>query len=340
MNTAVRLSVFGLALAVVFGGGWAIGRVIGPDGASAASSEATNAGHGGAEHGDTGPNAGDAGHSDAGHSGTGNNAGHSDAGPDAGHADAGHGDAGHGAAASASDALPGLASTQHGYTFAPQNTRLDAGAPADFRFRIVDGSSAPVTRFAVEHDKLLHLVVVRRDGAHYQHLHPELAADGTWSVPLTLPAAGSYRMFADFRPDGGEKTTLGVDVQAAGDYRPQAPAGEQRTSTVDGYTVTLEGPLTAGASATVTASVTSGGQPVTDLQPYLGAYGHLVALRDGDLAYLHVHPDGVPGDGRTSAGPRVTFAVQVPTAGRYLLFLDFQHGGVVRTASFVLEASR
>jgi hypothetical protein len=77
---------------------------------------------------------------------------------------------------------------------------------------------------------------------------------------------------------------------------------------------------------------------VTDLQPYLGAYGHLVALRDGDLAYLHVHPDGAPGDGRTAAGPQVTFYAEVPSSGSYRLYLDFQHAGTVRTAEFTAVA--
>jgi hypothetical protein len=74
------------------------------------------------------------------------------------------------------------------------------------------------------------------------------------------------------------------------------------------------------------------GHPVTDLQPYLGAYGHLVALRAGDLAYLHVHPTGHPGGGATPAGPQIRFAAEVPSTGTYRLYLDFRHEGVVRTA--------
>ena len=90
----------------------------------------------------------------------------------------------------------------------------------------------------------------------------------------------------------------------------------------------------------VTATISRNGRPVTDLDPYLEAYGHLVALRQSDLAYLHVHPDGHPGDGRTAPGPTVDFAVEVPSAGTYRLFLDFSHGGVVRTAPFVLTVDR
>jgi hypothetical protein len=93
-----------------------------------------------------------------------------------------------------------------------------------------------------------------------------------------------------------------------------------------------------GQESELTLSVSRDGQPVTDLQPYLAAYGHLVALRDGDLAYLHVHPAGEPGDGTTAPGPDITFYATAPSAGDYRLFLDFQHGDVVRTAEFTVRA--
>ena len=100
----------------------------------------------------------------------------------------------------------------------------------------------------------------------------------------------------------------------------------------------LAGDLVPGTSSALTLRVSRDGTPVSDLQPYLGAYGHLVALRDGDLANLHVHPDGAPGDGRTVAGPDITFHAQVPSAGTYRLYLDFQHNGTVRTAEFTAVA--
>ena len=95
----------------------------------------------------------------------------------------------------------------------------------------------------------------------------------------------------------------------------------------------VAGRLTAGQTSRLTMAIAKGAQPVADLQPYLGAYGHLVVLRAGDLAYLHVHPER-----SDTAGPEVTFDVEVPTPGAYRMFLDFQHGGVVRTASVTAAA--
>jgi hypothetical protein len=233
-----------------------------------------------------------------------------------------------------SELPPGLSVADNGYVLNLTQNSLAAQTQQTFRFTIGTADGGTVTKFAVEHEKKLHLVLVRRDGSGFQHVHPEMSEDGTWSVPLTLPAAGSYRVFADFKPENGVKTTLGADVQVAGAYEPQQFTENARESTVDGYVVRLTGDLTAGASSTVTTTVTKDGKPVTDLQPYLGANGHLVALRAADLAYLHVHPQDGPG-----AGPDVKFAVEVPTAGRYRLFLDFQHEGKVRTAEFTLATA-
>lgn len=233
----------------------------------------------------------------------------------------------------------GLQVSEDGYRLLPLTGQLSTGSPQPFRFRVLGPGNTPVTAYTTSHDKDLHLIVVRRDLSGFQHLHPSRSADGTWSIPLAVAAPGQYRVFADFQPAGRpDGLTLGADVPAPGDYqpRPLPPAGN--TATVDGYTVTLTGALQPGASSRLTLSVSKGGRPVTDLQPYLGAYGHLVALREGDLAYLHVHPDGTPGDGRTAAGPGITFHADVPSTGAYRLYLDFQHAGKVRTAEFTAVA--
>ncbi|CAM03416.1 hypothetical protein A8924_4540 [Saccharopolyspora erythraea NRRL 2338] len=308
MNTAARLSAYGAALALVFGGAWAAGAALGQSPGNAAqephghTAEDALAGHFGPEH------------------------------PDDGH---GHGGEEHSHGAEPVPA--GLPSTNGGYTLSPTTTTLPRGIVSEFSFRITAPSGKAVTGFKVEHDKRMHLVLVRRDTTGYQHLHPEMSPDGTWRVPMRIDTAGTYRVFADFVPAGGTAQTLGVDLSVPGEFTPAAHA-PSRVAEVDGYQVRLEGDLVAGRSAPLTAEVTRGGLPVTDLQPYLAAYGHLVALRAADLAYLHVHPEGEPGDGNTPAGPRITFDAEAPSAGTYRLFLDFQHSGEVRTAEFTVDA--
>ncbi|MFG3133594.1 hypothetical protein ACGFZU_38595 [Streptomyces tendae] len=247
---------------------------------------------------------------------------------------------GHGGHANATPA--GLQISEAGYTLDLKKPRVTAGEESELRFAIRDQDGHQVTSFRREHGKELHLILASRDLVTYRHLHPARAADGTWSTPVDLPAAGTYRVFADFTPDaeGATNLTLGADLAASGAYKAAALPEPAATTTIDGYTVTLNGTLSPGKAGELTLSVSRDGRPVTDLEPYLGAYGHLVALRSGDLAYLHVHPNGEPGDGTTKPGPGISFTATAPSAGTYRLFLDFKHNGAVRTAAFTVHTGK
>ena len=245
-----------------------------------------------------------------------------------------HGNTGHGGHETAGDGLPGgLLVSDRGYTLTPVPAPKDA-----FAFRIIGPGGRAVTAFDTQHDKRMHLIVVRRDLSGFRHVHPTMDADGTWRVASPLSGPGTYRAFADFKPAGADPLTLGIDTAVAGDAAPRPLPAPAATATVDGYTVTLHGSLAAGRASRLDLTISRNGRPVTDLQPYLAAYGHLVALRQGDLAYLHVHPDGEPGDGKTKPGPTVTFYAEAPSGGTYRLYLDFQHDGAVHTAEFTAVA--
>ncbi|MEK8108395.1 hypothetical protein NKG94_32190 [Micromonospora sp. M12] len=173
------------------------------------------------------------------------------------------------------DRLPGgLLVSERGYTLEP----VDAPA-GGFAFRIAGPDGRPVTRYDVAHDRKMHLIVARRDLSGFRHVHPDLAADGTWRVDTPLAGPGQWRAFADFTPTDGEPLTLGVDVTVPGELVERPLPAPATTTTVDGYTVTLAGAPQPGRTSPLTLTVSRGGQPVTDLEPYLGAYGHLVALR-------------------------------------------------------------
>ncbi len=232
--------------------------------------------------------------------------------------------------------VSGLSSSQDGYTLAVDTPTLEPGTVGDFRFRIVGPDGSPVRSYRTQHERDLHLIVASRDLRYFSHIHPTLGEDGVWSVPVEVPAAGAYRAFADFAVAGGPALTLGADVTAGNGGAPGPLPAPSTTAIVDGYQVTLTGAPSGPGDAEVGLVVSRDGRPVTDLEPYLGAYGHLVALRAGDLAYLHVHPEGRPHDGHTTAGPEVGFGAHFPTAGAYRVFFDFQHQGTVRTAAFTL----
>lgn len=252
----------------------------------------------------------------------------------------GHGDpeGTHGEGTTVAAALPGLSVSESGYTLVPERESLPAGAAVPFSFTVTGPGGEPVTEFVEAHEKELHLIVVRRDLTGFQHVHPVRDAAGTWRVPLDLRGPGVYRVFADFAtPSVADGLTLGTDVFVRGPFAPVPLPEPDRTAQVGEYEVTLTGDAVAGAEPELTFTVTKDGRPVRDLQPYLGSFGHLVALRTGDLAYLHTHPgeDAHPGE---QGGPAVAFVTEFPTPGRYRLFLDFQVGGQVRTAEFTMVA--
>ncbi|UUU20012.1 hypothetical protein [Streptomyces sp. DSM 40750] len=301
MNTGLRITAFAAALAATFGTAYGVGKGVEPVVSDA--TESAPARHDSHREASSEPDEGD------GHAGQ--------------HASAPAG---------------GLQISEGGYTLDLRTPSVTAGQRADLRFVIRDEDGRAVTAYQREHDKELHLILASRDLGTYRHLHPTRATDGTWSIPVDLPRAGGYRVFADFTPAGknAENLTLGADLAASGTFKPEKLPAPSDTAEVNGYEVELDGGLRPGAASELRLKVSRDGRPVTDLQPYLGAYGHLVALRSGDLAYLHVHPNGEPGDGKTAPGPDISFAATAPSTGAYRLFLDFKHEGKVHTAAFTV----
>jgi plastocyanin len=268
------------------------------------------------------------------------------------------GQAGHGGAGPAAG---GLAVSQDGYTFEPERTFFEPGESTRFSFAITDARGRTVRdEFEPEHERELHLIVVRRDTAIYEHVHPRKSEDGTWSVELTLSEPGVYRAYADFTIDGTGRT-LATDLFVPGDFRPEALPDPARTDSDGGYDVELRADgAKAGSESALTFAVTREGQPAENLEDYLGAKGHLVALREGDLAYLHVHPiargeqgassaqggahddghDNEQGDDAMTDAHEVSFAATFPSAGRYRLFLQFKTNGEIRTVAYTREVPR
>lgn len=252
---------------------------------------------------------------------------------------------GHGAHPSESaHSVRGLAVSDGGLQLSLQRSELRRGRPEMLRFAIVGGDGRRVRDYEVEHDKRMHLIVVRRDGRGFAHLHPELGEDGIWSARVTVRDAGAYRVFADFKRRGRAQT-LAADLAVDGnaDYRP-LPAPAATTQADGGYRVRLHAAgVRAGEEAQLRFTVMRDGRTVRT-EPYLGASGHLVAVREGDLAYLHVHPVGARAGGgqdpRAAHDDSVSFISRFPSAGRYGLYLQFKHAGRVHTAQFTRQVTR
>lgn len=323
MSAPTKLAGFGAGLALLLGGGAVAGATLGPDRGDvdrAAISHTPAAVHGGHEEPQETTTT------------MTTNASTSDGAHEA-----------HGATAPAGASMPGLAVSERGLRLDVRTPELRRGTRDELRFAIVDADSGVVRAFDTEHTKRMHVIVVRRDLTGFQHLHPRQAADGSWRVPVRIDDAGSYPVFADFSHED-EAMTLASDLRVDGpaDLRP-LPAPATSAVSDGGYEVRLDaGAVRAGDEAELRFAVTKDGRPV-HVEPYLGAGGHLVALREGDLAFLHVHPtDHGPGATEPPSGEHddaIGIGATFPSVGRYRLFLQFKHDGRVQTVAFIQEVS-
>lgn len=203
----------------------------------------------------------------------------------------------------------------------------EAGPDDEFlRLEIRDPDGDEVTDYVTRHQKELHLIALRKDFGGYRHLHPTWNSSDGWVMPDPGLDPGEWRLYADFQPEGGEPTVAYDDVRVPGEWTRVPSPPVTSSVVVGGYQVAAE-----QAEDNLAFTVSRDGKPVTDLESYLGAFGHLVVIRESDLSFLHVHPDDGP------AGPRVSFAVSGTEPGRYRAYFEFQHTGVVRTAGFTLE---
>jgi hypothetical protein len=222
--------------------------------------------------------------------------------------------------------LPATPDPTGGYTLVPRTTQLDPGRPGEYAFAL-RGTGRLATPPRV--------TVVRRDATHLAHPVPTAGPDGTWRAPLTLSAAGDYRVVVEVTPTAGAPGVLAADLVAPGPFDP-VPLTPSRVAEVDGYQVRLDGDLVPGAPEQVFATVSRDGAPVTDLEPLDGAFGSLAALRAGDLVPARVHPDAAQPAPADRAGPGIAFTAEVPAPGTYRLFLDFRHEGTQHTAVFTV----
>jgi len=248
----------------------------------------------------------------------------------------------------------------HGNPFDARDYRLDvkaspaalvAGRPFHLTLRVTHPDTGKViTSFETVHDKQYHLFIVGHDLQTFQHLHPALQPDGTWAIDVTVPTPGYYRILSDFVPTGGAPQFLGRTLVTAnfdGDLDSQraslAPdvVFSKRAGSITANLTFEPRILTAGEFGHLQFELTDAqtGQPVTDLQPYLGAFGHTLILSEDLLDSVHSHPtDWLEGGIATGlGGPRVTFEGYMPRPGRYRSWTQFLRNGELNTVSFTFE---
>ena len=224
--------------------------------------------------------------------------------------------------------------------------KIEAGKPVNFLFTLKDPTGAPVKTVEIVHEKPLHLLMVSKDLSWYAHEHPSLQPDGTFTFAFTFPTGGEYTLFNDFTPKDVGMQVVPVVLKVEGTAPAAKPlvVDNDKPKTVDGYTVTLDtgGPIKTGTETHMAYTVMKDGKPVADLQPYLGAMGHLVIISQDQKEFVHSHPheDGDEHAKGGKNGPKVDFEATFAAPGLYKGWAQFQHMGKVITVPFTFNVAK
>ncbi|SFE01721.1 hypothetical protein SAMN05216378_1988 [Paenibacillus catalpae] len=221
------------------------------------------------------------------------------------------------------------------WSFSPEQPQ--AGERTAIQLAIVDAHGQPVKSFARNHEKEIHLIAVSGDLTEFQHLHPVDQGAGRFTVDTVFPKGGKYKLFADFIPAGGSHQVAETEFEAGGKTAASEPLvpDKQLVQTVAGTQVSLlTSQLQAGRETALAFSFKDAktGKPVQDMEPYLGAAGHVVIISENLNHYLHVHPK----EGQT-AGPEAIFETGFPAPGLYKVWGQFQRHGDNFVTSFTIK---
>jgi hypothetical protein len=203
---------------------------------------------------------------------------------------------------------------------------------------IKDKSGKPIESFDTVHEKKMHLFIISKDLAYFSHIHPKYKGNGEFDITTTFPAGGDFKLISEFTPNGGGDSSVETHWQhVEGEEAKEEPLvpDQELTKVVDGKKVSLSfDHLMAGMTLHMTFTINDAktNQPINDLQPYLGAMGHTVAMTADAEKYLHIHPMTTAGN-----GPRVIFMTIFPEKGIYKIWGQFQHDGKVFTVPFVVN---
>jgi hypothetical protein len=225
---------------------------------------------------------------------------------------------------------------------------IGPGHETILKTELTAADGGPVKDLEIVHEKILHLLLVSDDLSWFAHEHPQLQSDNSFTLAETFPHPGRFTLFHDFTTTRAGMQVVPVELTVSGEAPPPVPltSDRERTQKVGEYGIELHAApvLKSVQMQELSFHITENGKPVTDLEPYLGALGHLIIISSDRKHFVHSHPlpsrpaaNGVVQNG--TAGPEILFNAQFPAPGLYKAWAQFQHRSSVLTAPFVLQVS-
>lgn len=215
-------------------------------------------------------------------------------------------------------------------------TRIIPGQAIQLRLRIADPTPGrPSPKLQLIHERLFHLFLIGPDLDFFAHEHPQLQDDGSFLLETKLPTPGAYRLLCDFYPEQGTPQMVAKTVIVTGHrLRHESLAPDLGAKRVNGMTLKIETepPIPIAAQRT---RIVFHLQPTDRLEPFLGAWGHLLIASQDRQDLVHTHPFLADPD-----RGYLQFNVIFPRPGVHRVWLQAQQAGEVLTAHFDVPVKR
>ena len=242
----------------------------------------------------------------------------------------------------------------------PKNINPLETATLEFGFKDIDGKSL---KLEVEHEKLVHVIVINDDFTIFSHIHPEdsslttneMKNNGLFAINYTFAKSGKYIVGINFAANNKDYSkTFYVDV--AGIKKENTNNDLSTKKIFDNYSVNLSySKITAGKPVALRYYFEKDNKPLEDMEPYLGAEMHVVIVKDDLTNFMHTHAmEGMNGmmdmempmnmnmDMKVPStfGPNLEVDAEFPEKGLYHIFGEFKHNGKVVLTHFIIEAEQ
>lgn len=224
-------------------------------------------------------------------------------------------------------------------TFSFTPTQIPANEQLHIEIRVWDPKTgAAVKHFQIIHEKPIHLFIVSEDLEYFAHEHPDLGADGVFRHTTRLPKAETYKLLADFMPEGGTPQLISKVITTAGYTRSLSAAiAKPAIDLTPKHGENLDVELVLDPSQPLAGKKTMlffKLKPAAGLEPYIGAWGHMLAASNDLIDTIHTHPiyvtDPAPGE------KQVQFNLFFPREAVYRVWVQFQREGQVNTVAFTI----
>ncbi|WP_249745471.1 hypothetical protein [Mesobacillus boroniphilus] len=212
---------------------------------------------------------------------------------------------------------------------------IQSNQETDIFLDIKDASGKPVEIFSAVHEKEMHLLAIKRGLSVFKHLHPDYLGKGRFQIKTIFQKAGRYKLYADFLPEGANQQLASHELVVTGQESiDEVNADKVLKKKVDDLEIELILPEARVDEhiKLIFALSDESGEPVTELEPYLGSAGHVVIVSEDMNEFLHVHPAD-----ENTKGPKVEYMTSFPSVGLYKIWGQFKYKGKLYTVPFVIE---